>query len=268
MPAPEVTAVAHNLIEALRFFGRARPDGQILERPGVSIILCGLNYAAFNAALLTEPILAGEDELASRIRAAAREFDSRRLRWSCWVCDDFLTPHLRRQAPQLFARHGLRPLTEAPGMFAEHLAPPRRTLPAVDFRPVADEGTRRAFVDLMAAAFEIPPTVSNAIYGGPRAWTTDFQGYVGFADGKAVTSAASTITGRTVGLYSVATLPAYRRRGFAEAMIRRVAEHSIETAPADRPIDSTVLQATWSGLSLYERMGYRTVTNFHVYIAD
>ena len=268
MPGAEALAVAQNLVHALRFFGRARADAQILERPGVCVILCGLNYAAFNAALLTEPITAGEDELVLRVRAAAHEFDSRRVRWSYWICDDFLSPHLRSVAPKVLARHGLRPLTEAPGMFAASLTPPRRSLPEVDFRPVSDEATRRAFVELMAAAFEIPQTVSSAIYGGDRAWSGDFRGFVGYAEGKAVTSAACTTSGGTVGFYSVATLPAYRRRGFAETMIRRVAEEAIRTAPRNRPIDSTVLQSTWSGLTLYEQMGYRTVTNFHVYIAD
>ncbi|HLK46504.1 MAG TPA: GNAT family N-acetyltransferase [Bryobacteraceae bacterium] len=268
MPAVEVLAVANNLIEALRFFGRARADAQILERPGVTVILCGLNYAAFNAGLLSEPVTAGEGELELRIRAAAREFGSRRFRWSYWVCDDFLSPHLRRVAPAIFARHGLRPLTEAPGMFADRLQTPRRALPTLDCRPVADAATRSAFVDLMSAAFDIPPSVSASIYGAERAWRSDFRGFVGYSDGKAVTSAASTITSGTVGLYSVATLPGYRRRGFAEAIIRRVAEEAIRSAPAGQPVESTVLQSTWSGLSLYEQMGYRTVTNFHVYIAD
>jgi len=33
-------------------------------------------------------------------------------------------------------------------------------------------------------------------------------------------------------------------------------------------ISRTVLQATSSGLSLYEAMGYRTVTRFNVFISD
>lgn len=67
-------------------------------------------------------------------------------------------------------------------------------------------------------------------------------------------------TGDVIGLYSVATLPDYRRLGYAEAIMRQV----IEQAGVPR----TVLQSTRSGLSLYERMGYRMVTNFNVYIAD
>src|SRR5579863_4353228 len=113
MPEPEVQAVAENLVEALRFFGRARKDAEVRDLAGQSLIFCGLNYAAFNAALLTQPI---EDaaELTRLIQASFTEFESKRLRWTYWLCDDFLGRPLSRQAPHIFSRHGLRPLTRAP----------------------------------------------------------------------------------------------------------------------------------------------------------
>jgi hypothetical protein len=42
----------------------------------------------------------------------------------------------------------------------------------------------------------------------------------------------------------------------------------IEQARQTRGVSRTVLQATASGLSLYEAMGYRTVTSFNVFISD
>ena len=56
MPEPEVRAVADNLLQALRFFGHARASSEIQDLPGVSLIFCGLNYAAFNAALVAQPV--------------------------------------------------------------------------------------------------------------------------------------------------------------------------------------------------------------------
>ena len=55
-----------------------------------------------------------------------------------------------------------------------------------------------------------------------------------------------------------------RRLGFAEAIMREVVRQAQQT----RGISRTVLQATSSGLSLYEAMGYRTVTSFNVFISD
>lgn len=264
MPEDEAREVAGNLLEALRFFGRARADAEIHDLPGISLIFCGLNYAAFNAALQAQPIEGDSQELGRLIDVSAEQFHARSLRWTYWICDCFLQQALRREAPRVFKRHGLRHLTEAPGMYTEHLAPPARILPQLDVRPVADEETRNAFAEVMSIAFEIPHSVSMSVYGGERAWQGSFQGYVGYSNGRLVTTAAGVITGDVVGLYSVATLPQHRRRGFAEAIMRQVIQQARET----RGVSRTVLQATSSGLSLYEAMGYRAVTTFNVFIAD
>ena len=259
MPAPEVLSIADNLVEALRFFGRARQDAEIRDLPGLTLIFCGLNYAAFNAALITRPLDDGH-ELERLIQISAAAFQSRKLRWTLWLCDDFLSPRLRGHTPHTLQHYGLHPLTRAPGMFADRLRPPHRPLPSIEVRPVSDPQTRAAFSDLMSSAFEIPNSVSDSIYAPERAWAGGFQGYVGFVNGTAVTTAASMATGDVIGLYSVATQPHYRRRGFAEAIMRQVLQHS--------GVERTVLQSTSSGLSLYEQMGYRSVTNFAVYISD
>jgi ribosomal protein S18 acetylase RimI-like enzyme len=263
MLAPEVRAVADNLLQALRFFGYARKSGEIHDLPGVSLIFCGLNYAAFNAALLAQPIEGDGRDLSRLIEISAAQFDARSLRWTYWVCDDFLGTSLRGEATNIFSRHGLRPLTEAPGMYASELAPPDRRLPALEIQTIADERTRGAFAEIMSVAFDIPFSVCAAIYGSEHAWMGGLKGYVGFANRKAVTTAAAMITGDVIGLYSVATLPHYRRLGFAEAIMRQV----IEDARRSLGVTRTVLQSTRSGYALYEKMGYRTVTNFNVYIA-
>src|SRR5690242_19680146 len=126
MLAPQSSAVAENLLRALRFFGQARNTAEIRDLPGLTLIYCGLNYAAFNASLLAQPLEAEPRALDRIIDASAKEFDARNVRWTCWVCDDFLAPPLRRETGRIFARHGLRHLTEAPGMYAERLLPERR----------------------------------------------------------------------------------------------------------------------------------------------
>jgi ribosomal protein S18 acetylase RimI-like enzyme len=264
MPGDEAKVVAENLLEALRFFGTARADAEIRDLPGVSLIFCGLNYAAFNAALQARPIDGDAQELGNLIDVSAEHYDARGLRWTYWLCDDFLRPALRREAPRVFKRHGLRHLTEAPGMYADRLAPATRLLPVLNVRPVADESTRGAFAEVMSTAFEIPHSVSLSVYGAERAWQGTFEGYVGYANGRAVTTAATVIKGDVIGLYSVATLPQHRRLGFAEAIMRQV----IREAQERRGVSRTVLQATSSGFGLYEAMGYRTVTSFNVFIAD
>src|SRR5579863_6290203 len=135
MPEDEVCAVAENLLEALRFFGQARPDAEIRDLPGLSLIFCGLNYAAFNAALQAQPIQGDAQELSRLIDVSSEQFDARHLRWTYWLCEHYLNPPLRREASRVFKRHGLRHLTEAPGMYTDRLAPATRQLPMLEIRP-------------------------------------------------------------------------------------------------------------------------------------
>jgi ribosomal protein S18 acetylase RimI-like enzyme len=63
-------------------------------------------------------------------------------------------------------------------------------------------------------------------------------------------------------VYSLATVPGFRRRGYAEAMLRAtVAPISARTGSA-----RVVLQSTEAGYALYKRMGFADVTRFTVYL--
>lgn len=263
MPNAEVTAAAGNLVHAMKFFGSARPNGEIRELPGVCLISCGLNYAAFNAAVSSMPLAVDANEMRTRVQQPADYFGSRGLRWTYWLCDDYVNPSLRRELRSLFTGVGMVTLTEPPGMFADRLLPPRRRLPDMLVKRVGDEATRRAFAHITSVAFEIPGTICLEIYGSGMAWKGAFHGFVGYIDGLPVATAATVVAQGVAGVYSVATLPHCRKRGYAEALIR----HALSSAREETGIEETVLQATQSGLGMYLRMGYRKVTRFSVYIS-
>lgn len=255
--------MAGNLLRAMQFFGRARKGGGVQDYPGVCVISCGLNYAAFNAAVMTEPVGSDGRELMNRIQQPANYYNPRNDRWTYWICDDFMEKPLRREARNVFAQCGLRPLTEAPGMYAERLAPPVRPLPHVDVRPVADPATRTAFAWITSSAFDIPHAICTAVYGGEQGWNGDFKGYVGYLRGEPIATTAVVAAEEAIGFYSVATIHSYRRRGYAEAIMRQ----ALDLARQQSGFERTILQSTQTGFGLYERMGYRKVTNFSVYIA-
>ncbi|MGH9647571.1 MAG: GNAT family N-acetyltransferase, partial [Bryobacteraceae bacterium] len=158
---------------------------------------------------------------------------------------------------------GLTPLTGPPGMFAEKLRPPSRKLPVLDVRRVNNLETRQAFANITAIAFDIPQAISREVYGAARGLGGDFHGYVGYVDGAPVATTATVVSAGAVGIYSVGTLPDWRRRGFAESLMRS----AIAIEQKKSGVEASVLQATESGISVYERMGYRRVTRFSVYIS-
>ncbi len=260
----EARTITDNLAEAMRFFGRARDNAEVLDFPGASVVYCGLNYAAFNAAVMTGALNGDTVELARRITAPAVHFESRRLRWSYWYCDDLVGKPLIRQARHLLEKHHLGELTQAPGMIADQINPPTRILPPIEIRQVEDETTRFAFAHITSVSFDVPWNICKEVYGNERAWKGSFQGYLAYLNGDAIASTAVVMAAGVAGVYSVGTLPGRRRHGYAEALMRGTLERVRRRSGVER----TILQSTRAGLNMYLRMGYRKATNFTVYITD
>src|ERR1700678_273409 len=76
--------------------------------------------------------------------------------------------------------------------------------------------------------------------------------YLGRVDGEAVATADATFGGGVVGLYNIATRPAFRRRGIGLAMTRAPL---IEARAAGW--SRGILQAAAGGVSVYQRVGFR-----------
>ena len=60
----------------------------------------------------------------------------------------------------------------------------------------------------------------------------------------------------------VATAPAHRRRGYADAVMR----HALEAAASAYGERPTVLHATDAGRPVYERMGYTPISTHTLYM--
>lgn len=245
----------------MRFFGQAAGSGDVTERDGVLLIDSGVNYAVFNIAMLTAPV-ENPEMLSRRTAAAARYFESRNARWSLWICDEMLAETALRQSNTIFGGEKLRRLTEAPGMMADRLSSISRALPIVDCRAVCDATTRADFAHITSLNFDIPFATCRSVYCSEHAWEHDYHGYVAYYKGTAVTTMAVVLAADAIGIYSVSTLPQYRRKGYAEAMMRQViAEYTRRTG-----VERTVLQATRAGFDMYKKMGYRAVSHFSVYM--
>lgn len=258
----EYLIVERNLRATMRFFGQASGAGEVAERDGMLLIDSGVDYAVFNIAMLTRPV-ATRDSLIARSATAARFFEQRNTRWSMWVCEDLLPERVRRDAPAIFAEDRLKRLTDAPGMIADRLLAPDRPLPAVQCRPVVDASTRSDFARITSANFEIPYATCERVYEREQAWTHGYHGFVGYHRGMAVTTVAVMMAAESIGIYSVGTLPGYRRKGYAESLIRQAIAHYTRRTGIER----TVLQATRAGFDMYRKMGYRAVSHFTVYMS-
>jgi ribosomal protein S18 acetylase RimI-like enzyme len=253
--------VAGNLRESFRVIAASRTAGENRELRGVSVAAAGVAFQMFNAAFLSAPVVS-EAELAQRISMASVHFGARGLEWAFWVCEDCMEPRARRRSRQVFERCGLRFSVELPGMAAERIAPPQKPLPALDIRRVDGAAVGAAFCGIGSTCFHVPLAWFSEVFDSPEVWNR-FASYVGYVDGEPVATTATVLGGGAVGVYNVATLPDFRRRGYGEAVMR----HALEEARREHGIERTILQSTPAGYGIYERMGYRTVTKVAVYAA-
>jgi ribosomal protein S18 acetylase RimI-like enzyme len=242
-------------------FAVATGAGECRQMPGVLIASAGIDCAVFNAALLTPPAVANPNEFERRLLSAAVHYRTRGLPWSFWLCESTVEEHARREADGILQRCGLANISVSPGMVADRLAPAGVRAPALEFRSTTGAEARTAFCYVMAAAFALPFETARLIYGTERIWRSGCQGWVGYVKEEAVTTAAVIPDGDVLGVYAVATLAAFRRRGYAEAVTR----YALEQARRATGVERSVLQSTKAGLELYRKMGYRETTRVAVF---
>jgi GNAT superfamily N-acetyltransferase len=258
----EFLTVEENLRTAMRFFGEATGKGEVRTLGRTVAMYSGLEYGVFNISLLTRSAIAGDGGLDAALTETAQYFKEHTQRWSFWLCEDLLDAATRRKARQICSNFGLRPISYPPGMIAAKLLPPVRPLPQIECRAVLDDKMRQAFAEITSACFEIPTGIAHAVYGPVSAWNGAYKGFVGLVDNRPVAIAAMVQAAGALGIYSLATIPAHRHRGYGEALFRAATAAS---RPKASP-EPFILQSTEAGHELYRRMGFRDVTKFTVYL--
>jgi ribosomal protein S18 acetylase RimI-like enzyme len=255
----EFQLVADNLRESFRAIAASRTAGELRELPGVSIASAGVTFQMFNTAFLSGPV-ANETELKQRIRLPVAHFDQRGQEWAYWVCEDWIQQPARKRSRRWFEHYGLRLSTELPGMIADCIQPPAKTLPPVDVRRVRSAATWDAFCQIGSVCFHVPLTWFREVFDNSTVWE-HFMSYVGYVDDEPVSTTSLVSGAGVIGVYNVATLPGSRRQGIGEAVMR----HALADVRQVRGLERVILQSTPAGLHLYERMGFRTVARVAVY---
>jgi ribosomal protein S18 acetylase RimI-like enzyme len=157
------------------------------------------------------------------------------------------------------------PGTMTPGMVAfpiDHLAATAPTH-GLEIRAVTDRAGVEDHRAVVGAGFAVPEVVAVETAGYGLLETPDCTIYVGYADGRPVTSGMGWRSGRTIGVYAISTVPAARRRGYGEAMTARVVADGIAAG-----CDVAALQASEAGRPIYERLGFRVEVRYDAYSYD
>lgn len=124
------------------------------------------------------------------------------------------------------------------------------------------DADRRVFGAAMLAGFEMPPDLLEPYLDLERVVPSDtFADLLAFLDGRPVAGGSAWVTGETVGLFNIFTLPEVRGRRIGSAVTAALVELGSE-----RGCTRSTLTSTESGLHVYERLGYRAVCEITQYI--
>jgi GNAT superfamily N-acetyltransferase len=260
MTKRELAALEHeNWIAYLTGVARCDARTTVARAGGVLTLLTGLPMDWFNQILIEDEAATPAAVLDAVIQTRAQEVDFVvRLRHGI---DDRFIPTLIQAGLEAEP-----PRTATPGMVAfpiDRDAIAKQVVPELDIQRVADAAGIDAHRQTATAGFGADPalaqgTVCAALLGRP-----DCVVYVGYADGAAVVSGLGWRTGRTIGVYSIATIASARRRGYAAAMTAHVVADG-----ALAGCDVAALQASEMGRPIYERLGFRTVITYAAYTAS
>jgi GNAT superfamily N-acetyltransferase len=258
MTANELAALEHeNWIAYVTGVVSCTNRATVMRAGGVVTLLTGLPMDWFNQVLIEreEATVAGVLAGVAQARGRGDHFVVR-LREGI---DDRFIPTLTQA--------GLAPAeeeTSIPGMVAfpiDHDAIAEHASPDLEIRRVTDAAGVDAHCQVVTAGFGSDPAVAQGTACRDLLDRPECTVYVGYADDHPVASGLGWRTGRTVGVYSIATIESARRRGYGAAMTARAVADGV-----DAGCDVAALQASEMGRPIYERLGFRTVVRYAAYV--
>jgi GNAT superfamily N-acetyltransferase len=238
---------------------RDAPGRRMSSADGIDYIFSGLPVAFFNVAILTQRSISAA--ALQSFAHAAREWAAAEapVPWFFVVTHDRIETGV--DATAILGDCGLGAALPLTGMHATHV-PPATSAPAGLQIKVSNEDVECAtLVDINSAAYEMDLDPAKVVLGRQAFWNNHVA-VLGSVDGEAASGAAVLMVEGCRYVALVATAPAHRRRGYAEAVMR----HVLEAAASAYGEGPTVLHATDAGRPIYERMGYTPISTHTLYM--
>ena len=253
----ELIALEHeNWIAYLTGVVSCTSRATVTRAGGVVTILTGLPFDWFNQ-ILIEHEEATPDAVLDAVARACEQGDPFVVRLRDGIDDRFV---------RTLAQAGLEPEGEAstPGMVAfpsDHDPIARHVASELEIHRVTDATGIDDHRRVVTAGFGSDRAVALGTACPDLLDRPECVVYVGYSDGSPVASGLGWRSGRTIGVYSIATVQSARRRGYGAAMTARVVADDVEAG-----CDVAALQASEMGRSIYERQSFRTVVRYGAYV--
>ncbi len=226
-------------------------SGEVRERDGLRIVASGLPIAAFNVAFVMRKLA----EPKRAISDTVTYFDAHRLPFIVRVRDG-VDPVSERVCEGL----GLPYTDSVPGLILPAITRDQGTTTDLEIRPV-DASNAADHAVVLASSFGMPTKFARQLLALSLLTMPDVRFYVAYDGERPVATSALLASHRVAGVYNVACIEEYRRRGIGEAMTW----HAVREGASSGCVMSS-LQASAMGRPIYERMGFRLMAQYRTFM--
>lgn len=237
----------------LRYCAERSNRGAVRAVDGIEAAWVNSALVINNGTCLAEKA-AGDQELRARIASACADAAPHGLPWALFLYSGFVEGC---DSETVASECGLTHFLDVQVMTGDtaQMHSPARPAPALVFRRVDSREEAKTALDINMRSYGLPASVTDSVmetgayFGDP---SVEF-GFVAYADDVPVSTATVIEIDGWLYVALVATDPAHRQKGYAEAVMR----HALSVASAERGITRTALDASAMGAPIYARMGYQ-----------
>jgi GNAT superfamily N-acetyltransferase len=264
-PANDVIRLTDGHTLAVQRWLSTRAPGAVIWRDGgVTVTSSGLSVPLFNLALGGRFDVAGEATVDEEIKALRAFFEVRGVPWLWWLGPQVCPPDLF----QRLERHGLTLRSQLPALAARLPGPVGSVDPHIHVWRADTEADLKAAGAIRHVAFRFPPGQALDYFeacsddwlkgGRPPHYARLYLARVG--DGPPAAIGALVMGAGYPGVYVMATLPDWRRRGLGYAIMARLMQDANATG-----CDLAFLTASRFGYPLYRQFGFEHVFDYRIY---
>ena len=245
-----ITDTGRIFVSTWQGYAQRFPSGEKVTHAEIEIALSGIGVPLFN--------LAFPKSKAGLKRA---EFDRLHREFGKILSPRGVPGLMFLRTGQMEKNSGIEAIFRMPGMVAGELLPPKRALTESRIREVAGAAMAEEIARLNVVCHEmelkdVAELTCAELWGGPN------HGFLLYGDGKAVAGGSASFVEGISYIGWMATLPEYRGRGHAEALVRYMDAFMRRRYG----VKEMVLHATEMGRPVYERMGFQAVDEFAAYL--
>jgi len=164
------------------------------------------------------------------------------------------------------AHAGFRRFPDRESLFSLRGVPDPAPAGTFAVRPIAEPSDVAALLPIAAEVHGYADAVTIRLLGEPALVGGSVAGWLAWEGDVAVGCAFVTTIGATLGLWSVMTPAAHRRRGVGSAVVRGALRGA--AARIAVPLEQTVFWASPSGGPFYRSLGFAPVDTFDVWVRD